>query len=226
LKTGEKLYAIYWTLLQRYGDRHWWPAETPFEMMVGAILTQNVSWANSAIAISNLKDADLLAPHGIRNAPTEKIAPLIKPARFMNLKTKRLKGFVEWYESEFDADIGRMYRIEMWNLRERLLEVDGIGEETADCIILYACNLPIFVIDAYTRRIFGRLGFLHGDPSYGELQLFFMHNLPQDTGLFKDYHAQLVHLAKDICRKKPLCGRCPLKQAGKDFRCFFACSNP
>lgn len=225
METCEKLRSVYLALLGRHGERHWWPAEDPFEMMIGAILTQNVSWRNAAGAISNLRDARLLTPAAIRNAPPERLAVFIKPARFMNLKARRLKGFAEWYEAEFGADIGRMSRAEMWGLRERLLEVDGIGEETADCIILYACNLPIFVVDAYTRRIFERLGFIEGRLSYSGLQSFFMQNLPPDAALFKDYHAQLVHLAKKACRKKPFCGACPLKRIGKDLFCRYASSN-
>lgn len=225
MDSGARLYLVYRALLERYGHRHWWPAETPFEMMVGAILTQNVSWANAATAISNLKRACMLSPAAISKAPPEELARMIRPTRFMNLKANRLKRFVEWYSSEFGAEIGSMSKTEIWRLRKMLLTVNGIGEETADCIILYACNLPVFVVDAYTHRIFKRLGFIEGEITYGELQSFFMHSLPHDAGLFKDYHAQLVHLAKDVCRKTPLCSDCPLRRFGRGLRCKFALSS-
>jgi endonuclease-3 related protein len=208
----EKLVAIYNALLERYGDRHWWPAETPFEMMVGAILTQNVSWRNASMAISALKDAGLLAPFALENAPPERLAPLLKPARFMNLKARRLKSFAEWYSKEFDSNIERMSRCDTRDLRKKLLEVNGIGKETADCILLYACDKPVFVVDAYARRVFGRLGLIEENPDYDDLQSFLMRNLPLDVALYKDYHAQIVHLAKETCRQRPLCRRCPIRR--------------
>lgn len=216
------LLAVYDALLREYGDRHWWPAKTPFEMMAGAILTQNVSWKNAAAAISNLKNARMLTPSSIIELPAAELATLIKPASFMNVKARRLKSFAGWYATEFGADIARMSAVEMHDLRNRLLAMNGIGEETADCILLYACGKPVFVVDAYTRRVFGRLGLVEGDPPYGKLQSFFIQNLPQDTELFKDYHAQIVQLAKDVCRRKPLCGSCPLRSIGKLLRCRYA----
>lgn len=188
-------------------------------MMVGAVLTQNVSWKNAARAVSNLKGARLLTPSGIMEAPSAELAALIRPASFMNVKAKRLKNYVEWYSSEFGADIGEMSKVETHALREMLLGVNGIGEETADCILLYACGKPVFVVDAYTRRVFGRLGLVEGDQPYGRLQAFFMENLPRDVDLFKDYHAQVDHLAKNVCRKKPLCGECPLRRLGGGSGC-------
>jgi endonuclease-3 related protein len=190
-------------------------------MMVGAVLTQNVSWRNAAVAISNMRNAGLLTPAGIIKTPPEELAPLLRPARFMNLKARRLKGFSEWYASEFGADISRMAGTWMWDLRERLLEVDGIGEETADCILLYACNKPVFVVDSYTLRVFGRLGLVKGKPSYDGLQAFFMQNLPGYVGLYKDYHAQIVHLGKEVCNQRPVCSKCPVGRIGEDFRCKF-----
>jgi endonuclease-3 related protein len=220
LNTNQKLITVYNILLGKFGNRHWWPAQSPFEMMVGAILTQNVSWKNATKAISNLKKANLLDPETMARSHPEKLATLLIPARFMNLKARRLKTFSKWYISEFSADIQRMSKTRMQDLRERLLEVDGIGKETADCILLYACDMPIFVVDAYTLRVFGRLGLVKGKPSYDELQAFFMQNLPEEVILFKDYHAQIVHLGKEVCRQKPLCGRCPLRHTGDDLHCL------
>lgn len=213
------LLSIYNALLHEYGDRHWWPADSPFEMMVGAILTQNVSWKNAARAISNLKDAGLLTPSGIKETPPVELASLIKPASFMNVKARRLKSYAEWYCAEFGGDIQRMSKVETPTLRRMLLSVNGIGEETADSILLYACGKPVFVVDAYTRRVLGRLGLIRGNPPYSEIQCLFMENLPKDTELFKDYHAQIVQLAKDRCRRKPLCCSCPLRNISPTIGC-------
>lgn len=218
---SQKLIAIYNALLEKYGSRKWWPAESPFEMMVGAILTQNVSWKNAALAILALRKAGLLNPEGIISIPTERLAQLLKPTRFMNLKAKRLKSFSKWYTSEYGAEIGEMAGTDISKLRNKLLGVAGIGKETADCILLYACNQPVFVVDAYTLRIFDRLGLVDGKPSYDSLQAFFMHNLPKDVELYKDYHAQIVHLGKEVCRKEPDCGSCPLRSTS-DLQCRFA----
>jgi endonuclease-3 related protein len=222
LLVSQELIAIYNALLEKYGNRKWWPAERPFEMIVGAILTQNVSWKNAALAISALRKAGLLSPEGIINTPIERLAQLLKPTRFMNLKAKRLKSFSKWYTSEYSAEIMRMAGTGISELRSKLLGVDGIGKETADCILLYACNQPVFVVDAYTLRIFGRLGLVDGKPSYDSLQAFFMHNLPKDVELYKDYHAQIVHLGKEVCRKEPVCDRCPLRSTAGGLQCLFA----
>ncbi len=216
------LMVIYSALLGRYGDRHWWPAETPFEMMIGAILTQNVSWKNASLAISALRGADLLGPAALADAPPGRVSPLLKPARFMNLKAGRIRSFSEWYSREFDSDLQKMSACETNDLRRRLLGVDGIGKETADCILLYACGKPVFVVDAYTRRVFGRLGLTEVAPDYGGLQYFFMKNLPSDVGLYRDYHAQIVQLAKETCRRRPLCGECPLRRLSSGLRCLSA----
>ncbi len=208
---GKILIEMYERLLRRVGPRHWWPGESPFEVIVGAILTQNTSWANVEKAIENLKKAGILSPMGIRSLERDGLAQVIRPAGFYRLKASRLKRFVDFFYDEFDGVMSRMRSQEVGSLRERLLKVDGIGPETADSILLYALEKPIFVVDAYTKRIFSRHDLISERWSYGEVQEMVMGALDRDVGVFSEFHALLVFVGKSWCRRIPRCGGCPLE---------------
>lgn len=204
-----KLLEIYERLVDFFGHQHWWPAESEFEVCVGAILTQNTNWKNVEKAIESLKKSNLMDPKLIASMDTERIAELIKPSGFYRQKAKRLKNFCEWL-----VDIGGLDRLRELPLeiaRSELLKLKGIGLETADSILLYALGKPIFVVDAYTYRVLTRHSLIDEDADYHSIQELFMSNLPNDVELFKDYHALLVVLGKRFCKKKPLCENCPLK---------------
>ena len=205
----DKLLEIYERLVDFFGHQHWWPAESEFEVCVGAILTQNTNWKNVEKAIESLKKSNLMDPKLIASMDTERIAELIKPSGFYRQKAKRLKNFCEWL-----VDIGGLDRLRELPLeiaRSELLKLKGIGLETADSILLYALGKPIFVVDAYTYRVLTRHSLIDEDADYHSIQELFMSNLPNDVELFKDYHALLVVLGKRFCKKKPLCENCPLK---------------
>ncbi len=206
----ERLLEIFDRLFRRYGPRHWWPAETPFEVCVGAILTQNTSWGNVEKAIANLKRAKLLSPQALSNIPVERLAEVIRPAGFFNVKAKRLKGFVDRLFARYDGSLDRLFAEEWHGLRAELLAVPGIGPETCDAILLYAGGKPSFVVDAYTRRLFAGLGLVREDVGYEELRALFMDNLPPDPVLFNEYHALIVEHGKEHCRKRPRCAGCSL----------------
>lgn len=206
----EKLVQIYNLLLERYGHLHWWPAETPFEVCVGAILTQNTNWVNVEKAISNLKREGVLSPVALRDLPVERLAELIRPAGYFNVKSVRLKGFISWLYDNYGGSVEGMAGVEWPELRSELLTVKGIGPETADSIVLYACGKPSFVVDAYTKRLLTALGIITGMEGYEEVRALFMDNLPRDVALFNEYHALIVHHAKEHCRKRPLCLGCHL----------------
>lgn len=207
---AELLLEVYRRMLERLGRQHWWPADTPFEVCVGAILTQNTNWRNVEKAISNLKDSGLLRPDAIASIKEERLQELIRPSGFYRQKAKRLKRFCEWLVGVGGIDSLREWETE--RLREELLSIPGIGPETADSILLYAFDRPVFVVDAYTYRIFVRHGLVDEDVGYDELQELFMRNLPPDVDMFKEYHALLVEVGKRFCkRRKPDCGGCPLE---------------
>jgi endonuclease III related protein len=209
------LLLIYEILLSKNGNQNWWPADTPFEVIVGAILTQSVSWTNVEKAIKNLNDAGILNPDALHKKEVGEIAPLIKSTRFYNEKSKKIKNFMDFFFDEYDGSIQKMCQEEPSHLRQKLLKVKGLGEETVDSILLYACNKPVFVVDAYTKRIFSRYGFIKETASYGDIQRFFMENLPNDISLYNDYHAQIVHLGKNICKTQPQCNICPIRKHNK-----------
>jgi len=215
----EDLTLIYDALLAAFGHQGWWPAETPFETMIGAILTQNVSWTNAAQAVRNLEDAGMLDPYLLAAAHPADIARRIVPSRFYNQKAERIREFAGVYVAEFGADPAAMAAVETGELRERLLALRGFGKETADTILLYACEKPVFVVDAYTRRIFSRYGLLPEGASYDLTQRLFADNLDPDVALFNDYHAQIVCLGKTVCKKSPLCDRCPVREIRGALRC-------
>jgi len=209
-----RLTTVFELLLSRYGQRHWWPAETPFEVCVGAILTQNTAWTNVEKAIVNLKAEDLLSPEALRDCATTELARCIRPAGFFNVKAERLKEFVHWLFSRYSGSLERMFAEEWQQLREQLLQVKGIGSETADSILLYAGAKPTFVVDAYTRRIFSRLAILPTIATpYEAVRALFMTSLPADAPLYSEFHALIVEHAKVHCRSTPRCGGCPLADA-------------
>jgi endonuclease III related protein len=205
------LIEIYSLLDAHFGDLHWWPAQSPFEVVVGAILTQNTAWRNVEAALNNLRKASLLHPEALRTLPESSLAPLLRPAGYYNVKARRLKAFIDFLFARHGGDLEEMFTGDVWAVRQSLLTVDGIGEETADSILLYAGGKPVFVIDAYTRRILQRHGLCGPAETYGALQALFMSALPSDPALFNQYHALLVNTGKVFCAKKPLCGACPLE---------------
>ncbi|MCR4393051.1 MAG: endonuclease [Dehalococcoidales bacterium] len=208
----QTLQEIFQRLFVCFGPQHWWPAEEPFEVIVGAILTQSTTWTSVEKAISNLKKAGLLSPAALRSIPVEKLAELIHSSGYFNAKAVKLKAFAEWLGVQYQDNLQKMFERDTFVLRNELLQVHGIGEETADSILLYAGNKPIFVIDAYTRRIIERTGINPGGQKYRHYQGLFMRNLPSDAAMFNEYHALLVALGKNICRKRsPLCNRCCLQ---------------
>ncbi len=204
------LLDIYHRLFDHYGPQHWWPAETPLEMIIGAILTQSAAWTNVEKAIGNLKASDALSINGLREIPQNELARLIYPSGYYNVKARKIKSFVEWLVERYDGDLDKLFALDVTALRLDLLSVHGVGEETADSIILYAARKPIFVIDAYTRRIISRLGLTPQQETYAAFQALFMSQLPHDESLFNEYHALLVQHGKTACRKTPLCQGCCL----------------
>jgi len=202
---------IYRRLLDRYGPQHWWPADDPFEVIVGAILTQSAAWTNVERALSQLKAAIPLTPAALRDLPLDRLATLIRPCGYYNAKAVKLRAFVERLEASHDDNLDQLFALDSADLRQELLSIHGIGEETADSIILYAAKKPVFVIDAYTRRIMGRLGLASESGSYSAFQRLFAENLPHEEGLFNEYHALLVRHAKEVCRKSPRCPLCCLR---------------
>jgi endonuclease-3 related protein len=208
------LMRIYHKLYRAYGPRHWWPGETSFEVMVGAILTQNTSWRNVEKAIQKLKGKGVLCPDGIHRLKKKELAPLIRSSGYYRIKADRLKAFVSFLFEEYDGDLKRMRRERLDQLREKLLAIRGVGPETADSILLYGLKKPIFVVDAYTKRILSWHGIISEKASYKEVQKLFMDHLPLDEKFFNEYHALFVHLGKMVCRKVPRCDICPLKGIG------------
>ncbi len=205
------LMEIYHRLYSAFGPQHWWPGDGPVEVMVGAVLTQNTNWANVEKAINNLKQAGCLDLASLNRISVDELAVLIRPSGYYNVKARRLKALVEFICREFSCRVEDMEKVETYKLRERLLGISGLGPETVDSILLYALGRPIFVVDAYTKRIFSRHGLCFEDVDYQELQCQIMASLDPDVGLFNEYHALLVRLGKEYCRKtNPNCLGCPL----------------
>ena len=209
----KRLVDIYQHLYGAFGPQHWWPGDdTPFEVIVGAILTQSAAWANVEKALANLKREGVLKSALLRAIPQERLAELLYPSVYFKVKAKKVKAFVQHLGEKYNHDLARFFAQDIRSLRKELLGIYGIGEETADSIILYAAKESIFVVDAYTKRIFHRLGLASDKDSYTAYQEMFEANLPRDVDLFNEYHALLVRLGKDICRKEPLCRACPLRE--------------
>jgi len=205
------LLSIYQVLHRSNGNLNWWPGKTRLEICIGAVLTQNTSWGNVEKAIRNLKERRALSIRAILSMDKGRLAELIRPSGCFNQKADYLIELCKFLRKHSLSSLKRMTVTEARGL---ILDVKGIGEETADSILLYALGLPVFVIDAYTRRIFSRIGITGSKASYRDLQTFFHKNLPADVGLFNDYHAQIVVLGKEHCNKKPKCSSCPLRSSG------------
>ncbi len=210
-----KLGLIYRKLYTAFGPQHWWPGDSSFEVMVGAILTQNTSWLNVEKAIGNLKKHKVLAPDKLFRLSHRKTAKLIRSAGYYNIKTARLKEFLNFLLLKYRSNMRKMAAVNTFRLRQELLLVKGIGPETADSILLYALNKPVFVVDAYTRRVFSRHGLINKEADYHDVQDLFMRHLKPDVRVFNEYHALLVRVGKDFCLKsKPKCAICPLRGRG------------
>ena len=202
---------IYEKLYTHFGPQNWWPADTPFEVCVGAILTQNASWKNVKKAIENLKKKNLLDPLKLYDIPLNTLAQIIKPSGFYNIKAKRLKDFVKFLVEKYKGNLEELFSKGLYEAREELLSLKGLGKETVDSILLYAGNFPIFVVDVYTYRILNRHYLIPEETTYDEIQALFMENLPHDPKLFNEFHALLVACGKNFCKKRnPSCTPRPL----------------
>lgn len=207
----QTLLDFYNRLYERYGPQSWWPGETPFEIVVGAILTQNTNWKNVEKAIFNLKNAGCLTPDKLHSLPIGELAELIRPAGYFNIKAQRLKSFLDWLFAKHDGTLDSLAELPASVLREQLLAIKGIGPETADSICLYAFKKPIFVVDAYTARIFGRHGMIEAPSGYERIQELFHAELEPNAALFNEFHALIVRVGKEHCKRKPACEGCPLE---------------
>lgn len=210
-RRSRDIMQIHDRLLEAYGPQHWWPAQTRFEVIVGAVLTQNTSWTNAATAIANLRTAGALSARSIRELPQEELAAILRPAGYFNSKARKLRAVAE-HLGRYGDDLDAVFRSKpLPELREEFLSIYGVGPETADSILLYAGGLPTFVVDAYTKRILGRLDLMPADNSYNAVRDFFQDALRPDPQLFNEFHALLVTHARNSCRKhEPQCARCPL----------------
>ena len=219
----DKLLNLYDQLRSEYGAQAWWPAETPFEVIIGAILVQSTAWRNVVKAIGNLRDADLLTPPKLAAISQPRLEELVRPSGYFRVKAKKLRAFLTHLEVHHSYRLDSLFAAEVFTMRQELLSIYGIGNETADSIILYAAEKPIFVIDSYTHRLFSRLGWIAGKYDYDKLQAIFMDALPHDVRLFNEFHALIDRHSSRICRKTPHCEECVLraecpfegKEAGK-----------
>jgi endonuclease-3 related protein len=208
--TPDFLISVYNKLFETFGPQHWWPGDSPLEISLGAILTQNTNWTNVEKAIINLKKEDVLAVDAILNLTDHELECLIRPAGFYRQKAKRLKAFLTFLQKNYMGNFSNTAPVPTHTLREQLLKINGIGPETADSIILYAMERPVFVIDAYTKRFLSRHNIIDEKTSYDQIQTLFHKNLPFDSPLFNEFHALIVKLGKIHCKTKPICHNCPL----------------
>ncbi|MFC1568537.1 endonuclease III domain-containing protein [Candidatus Margulisiibacteriota bacterium] len=207
----KKPLKIYSLLFDRFGPQHWWPGSSPFEVIIGAILTQSANWSNVELAIANLKRAKVLSPHSLYKIKTAKLQKLIRPSGYFRAKAKKVKAFVKYLVENYDGSLKKMFKKPIPELRAELLSIHGIGPETADSIILYAANKPTFVVDAYTKRIGNRVGLFKSDKYY-DIKDYFEANLPGKYQLYNEYHALIVALGKYFCKPRPACSECPVKK--------------
>ncbi len=205
------LVQVYHELYRAWGPQHWWPGRTRFEIIVGAILTQNTAWTNVEKAIRRLRKEGALNPDTLHRAPLRTLANWIRPAGYFNVKARRLRAFTDLLFERFDGKLNRLFALDTPALRDVLLGVNGIGPETADSILLYAANRPQFVIDAYTKRVLVRHGWISPSATYDDMARLFMDLLPGNVDIFNEYHALFVRLGKYHCKPKPRCDVCPLK---------------
>ena len=211
-RSGAQLRRVYERLLRHFGHAGWWPGETALEVCLGAILVQNTSWKNVERTLHALRHSGRLSFERLAPLETQRLAPLLRPSGTFRVKARRVRAFLDFLGREYGGRAEAMRREDPRRLREKLLQVAGIGKETADSILLYAANHPVFVVDAYTRRIFARLGWIEGREPYDVVQRLVMERLPPDAPLYNDFHAQIVTLGKDVCRPVPRCGSCPLEE--------------
>ena len=214
---GRELKAMYDVLLMHYGPQAWWPGETRFEVIVGAVLTQNTNWSNVEKAIHNLREADLLDVERLAHASVARLAELVRPSGYYNVKSRRLKSVVGWIWREYEGDLDAMFGQPTDTLREQLLSIHGVGRETADSILLYAGRHPTFVVDAYTVRVAVRHGLIDGEADYESLKALFEDNLPVDEPMYNEYHALVVAVGKQHCRPTARCDGCPLEVFDHDL---------
>lgn len=215
---SNRLVEIYNRLYEFYGPQGWWPGKTRFEVIVGAILTQNTAWSNVEKAITNLKKAKSLSPKRIKDIRDDSLGRMIKPSGYYNIKTKRLKNFISFLYSKYAGSLDRLSKQREDKLKKELLRINGIGPETRDSIMLYAFKKKVFVVDAYTKRIFSRHSLVKEAADYHEVQKFFMDNLPKREKLYNEYHALIVRLGKEFCQSKPNCRECPLNTPRADVK--------
>lgn len=209
---------IYRKLYSYFGPQHWWPADSAFEVVIGTILTQNTAWANVEKGIARLKKKKLLDPERLYNTNIKQIAELIRPCGYYNVKAVRIKNFLETLFADFKGKLSLMFSLESKHLREKLLEIKGIGPETADSILLYAAKKPIFVVDAYTRRFLLRHRLIKEKANYQQIQTLFEESLANSLKMFNEYHALIVRLAKEFCCQRPRCNICPLGESNRTKR--------
>jgi endonuclease-3 related protein len=209
---GQKLEQIFELLFERFGPQHWWPGETKDEIITGAILTQNTNWQNVEKAVLNLKKASLMSLDKLYSLRQEQLAELIRPAGYYNIKAKRLAAFLKWLFEQHNGRLSEIESMKTETLRQELLQINGIGRETADSILLYAFERPVFVVDAYTYRIATRHQLIEPECDYEQLRSLFEDNLEDDVKLFNEFHALLVRTGKDFCRPKARCAGCPLEK--------------
>jgi len=205
------LYEVYQRLYDAFGPQNWWPGESPFEVLVGAILVQNTSWSNVEKAICRLREEGLMCPQKLYRLKDGELEELVKPVGYYRIKARRLKNVLHYLVVKHGGSLERMFALPIDQLRRELLNINGVGPETADSIILYAGNLPTFVVDAYTLRICARHGWVDSQIDYHTLKDFFESQLEPDVALYNEYHALLVRLGKDYCKKRPRCDECPLR---------------
>ena len=215
------LLRFYTALLEAFGDQHWWPSDSPFETIIGAVLAQNVSWTGAHTAVQSLQKAGLMAPDALYKTEVATIASHIRSSRYYNQKAERIRTFLKWFITEYGGNIQNMGEVPAHTLRVQMLSLKGLGPETVDSILLYALDKPVFVVDAYTRRIGHRQGWFSDDEQYAKMQDFFMKRLDPDPGLFNDFHAQIVRLGNQICKTKPLCSNCPVRMVPDSPPCSY-----
>lgn len=208
----KKILKIYHSLYKHFGSQHWWPGSTPFEVIIGAILTQSANWGNVEMAIANLKKSKVLSPKSLSHISNSKLQKLIRPSGYFRAKAKKVKAFVKYLVENYNGSLKRMFNKSIPELRAELLSIHGIGPETADSIICYAALKPTFVVDAYTKRIGQRLGLFNFDKYY-EIKAYFENHLPKRYRLFNEYHALIVALGKHFCKPKPVCDNCPISKS-------------
>jgi endonuclease-3 related protein len=204
-------HQVYQTLLGALGPQHWWPGESPWEVMIGAVLVQNTAWKNVERAIANLREADLVDPRRLLVLPAEELAELVRPAGYFRLKTKRLRSLMEFVVQRYDGSLEALRNADWRQLRAELLGVHGIGPETADSILLYALEHPVLVVDTYTHRVFARHGWIGYEADYHQLQEHLTGELPVDAAIYNELHALLVNVGHHYCRRQPECDNCPLR---------------